>query len=88
MLIDKIKNELPIDSIEENENDIVFDLLNNNNVLNELFGYKVYDKLEGAYKDEASKKILSDVIEVFVHSATLYVFEYSGEFKKFVEDNF
>lgn len=73
ILLDKIGNELPVESVDESDDAIDFYLLNNNSVLSSIWGDEVITSLEAQYSDTKSMKILADVVEVYLMGADLWV---------------
>lgn len=76
ILIDKLTNELPVENVEDWENGVLdFYLLNNNSDLSSIWGNSVYEALEGKYSDDKTRRVLSDVIEVYLIRADILVYE-------------
>lgn len=76
ILIDKLTYELPVENVEDWENGVLdFYLLNNNSDLSSIWGNSVYEALEGKYSDDKTRRVLSDVIEVYLMGADILVYE-------------
>lgn len=75
-----------IENIEEYNGWYMIFLPNNNSMVDKIFGDYVYDKMVALYKDdETVRRIINDIIEVYMDCVEISVYEPSPEFVEFLE---
>lgn len=86
VLMDKMANELPIEDISE-ESDNSYDILlrNNNSELSSLWSDSIINALIGTYSSDEEKRILYDVVEVYLMGADMWLIKPAQDFKDFIE---